>query len=77
MVVVRSVLHKNKLDEFKKWAARKGLKLEETRGEYQVLRIRDENGLHIFYAKHEPTQHISVPSKCMKYVNEFIKEGKS
>lgn len=74
MGVSRNLLHKNKLADFREWLEKQeGVKIEEGKGDYQVMRIRDDRGLHILYAKLYPTDHISVPQGALRWIRRYLK----
>lgn len=56
----RSRLHKNKIEEFAAWCVSQGWTREATKGEFEVLRLQKGRRRAIFYAKQNPTQHVTV-----------------
>ena len=74
---IRHILHKNKLQDFIKWCYDNEIHHEIRPNQFEVLRILTDGKPIIFYAKHEPTRHITVPTEGMKYVNRFLRERRN
>lgn len=47
----RNLLHKNKLEVFKGWCEGMGFELPETKGDYEVLRVKTPDGLAIIHER--------------------------
>ena len=70
----RDLLHHTKVDEFIKFAESKGYASEDTKGEYEVFRLRINNRLYIGH-KRDRTDHITFHSdKIDKLFYEFKHE---
>lgn len=59
----RATLAFSKLDEFAEWAATKGWVREETKGEYEVLRLRKASKPKplLFYTRAHAKEHATIP----------------
>lgn len=86
----RDLLHKNQLEAFKTWIQQEGWSIVPSPpgAVYEVLRIRKDRALHIFfqrdadqavkdgrrlYDKHNPgSTHITVPMGAVSLVKKFI-----
>ena len=72
----RRLLHKSKLELFKKWLIADGWNIEETKGDYEVLRARKATKKRplIVYSKLEAKEHYSVMNKDCGVVGAFIRD---
>ena len=57
----RSKLHVSKVDEFARWAVTVGYTREETRGDYEALRLADGSGSPVTFYQRTGTEHLTVP----------------
>lgn len=73
----RSLLHKKKLEPFKNWLLANGWKLEEPKGEYEVLRARysEKQEPLIIYEKLDAKEHLTVMDKDFNIVRAFLYES--
>ncbi len=74
----RHTLHLSKLDEFAEWAKSKGYLREETKGTYEVLRLRHYEGGKplLFYARASAVEHASSQRDGLVLVRRWIKAKK-
>ena len=73
----RDLLHKSKLDDFRSWLFDKGWSIEDTKGDYEVLRAVKDKRTLILYRRAEVKEHYSVQDKDVAIVREYIKDRKS
>lgn len=72
----RSLLHKNKLSEFKSWCEANGFECRDGRGDYQVLQVKVDAKWHVVYARNYMPEHLTVPRPLINMVNKFMREKK-
>lgn len=78
----RNILHLNKLDDFTAYAEARGFFSDETRGEFEVLRLRHHfpHKATMLFFKTLKNVHVTAQGeRAVKLVNEYIadkKEGK-
>ena len=74
-MAVRDVLHKNKLEAFKKWLIADGWELQDLKGTYEVLRARKvgKDRPLIIYSKMDAKEHLSVDKRDMGVVGAFLR----
>lgn len=76
-MAIRNLLHKNKLEDFKRWLISKGWELEPTRGVYEALRARRGNGSPlIIFAKDDHKEHVTVQSKDFRVVKAYLRDSR-
>ncbi len=73
----RSLLHTAQIDQFSSWAQAHGCRVEQVKGDYECLRLRDSKGIMIFFKKLSANsggdlQHITIPSRAVALVRRFI-----
>ena len=73
----RRTFHKKHLNDFKSWLENNGWKVEQTKGEYEVLRatINGRKPL-IIYSRLDSKEHYSVLNNDMPVIKDFLKENK-
>jgi len=71
----RSLLHRSKLEDFAKWLKSNDYKLLETKGDYEVLRWREESGMAFIYNRHQG-DHFTVGQHAYRAVWRWIRENK-
>lgn len=76
MVAERCLLHKNKLELFKGWLSLKGYEIQDTKGDYEVLRAKKNNDTVIIFRKFNAKEHLTVQQKDRKLIQQFIWERK-
>lgn len=78
MMATRSVLHMNKLDEFKKWLVSDGWTIEPVKGDYEVLRARKASRKIplVVYQRNRAKEHLSVLDKDMGVIGAFLRDSK-
>ena len=69
----RCLLTLHLLDAFAAWAAGEGWVREENKGVYDVLRLRREKVVHVFYRKNSATVHATVPDPAHSLVRRWIR----
>ena len=75
-MAARNLLHKSKLEEFKRWLQTQGIAYRDGKGDYQVIQVEHpEHGYLVIYEKLDSKEHYSVPWKLTPIVIAFI-EGK-
>lgn len=75
-MATRNLLHKSKLEDFKKWLIKKGWKIEDPKGIWEVFRARSQKRIIIFYDTIDSKEHYSIPENCNDIVRRFINENK-
>lgn len=72
----RNTLHINHLEEFTEWLKKDGWELQDTKGEYEVLRARKPGKKHplIVYKKAGAKEHLTVRGTDWTVVRAFFKE---
>ena len=74
----RDLLHKNKIQDFIKWAESKGYVSLEVKGDFEVIRLSYDGEPPIsFYAKLEPTQHVTAHGLGLRLVKLYLSERKT
>lgn len=74
----RNLLHKNKLEDFKAWLDKKGIKHRPGKGAFQVLQVNNvKNYWNAVYERIEMPEHLTVVCHLEGLVRAFIKESKS
>ena len=69
----RSRLHYTKIEEFKEYAKTKGYEVLETKGEYEVLRLKKNSTLILGY-KRDNTDHVTTTGLGTHLVLKWIRE---
>lgn len=72
----RCLLHKNKIDEFAKWLFERGWKKEDTKGFYEVLRMRHPRHKDplIVYYRLNAKEHLTVHGVALEMSRQFVRE---
>ncbi len=70
----RSLLHRNKLEDFTQWLTSNEYKLLETRGDYEVLRWREGDGRMAFVYDRHQGDHFTVGKDANRTVLRWIRE---
>ena len=68
----RSLLHKNKLQEFRDWCSSCRIECRDGRGEYQALQVSLEGKWHVLYERAYMPEHLTVPAPLIKLVRRFL-----
>ena len=73
----RCLLHKSKLEPFKNWLEERGWTIEQTKGDYEVLRARysERQQPLIIYEKLDAKEHLSITDKDANIVRAFLYES--
>ena len=75
-MVDRNLLVKTKLPAFKKWLVNNtNSKIEDTKGEYECLRFKIQDTTHLIFENNRRI-HLSVPSKTIYLVRQFLDNSK-
>ena len=70
----RNLLHKTKLEDFKKWLDTQGLEHRPARGDYQVLQVLvPRSGWQVVYDRIAAPEHYTVPHPMERLVMRFIR----
>jgi hypothetical protein len=73
----RNLMHKNKLEDFKKWCDRMNIPYRPGKGQYQVLQILTEFfGWKIIYKRNDMPEHYSLDEKLVPIIKKFIDSQK-
>lgn len=74
-MAIRYLLHHNHLERFKEYLVNNGYVLEDTKGEYEVLRARHEKRKRplILYTKLNAKEHYSVDDRDWEVVKGFMR----
>lgn len=71
----RSLLHLNKLADFKAFCASRGWREESIKGPYEVLRMtRTCSSPLIVYARNGATEHLTVAGVALEIARAFVRE---
>lgn len=73
----RCLLHKSKLDAFKKWLVGEGWIEWPTKSVWEVLRMRRQGAIVLVYTKADLKEHYTTHGEALKQVRIFIRESKS
>lgn len=75
----RAILHKNKLDDFKKWLVEDGWKTERLKGNYEVLRARKQDHKHplIIYDRNNANEHYTVLERDAGIISAYLNTRKN
>ena len=69
----RSLLHKSKLEDLKNWCYALGIKTEEGKGEFDVLRIyHPAFGFGVIYDRIRAKEHYTCDKVAEKIVRRFL-----
>jgi hypothetical protein len=68
----RSLLHLSKIDAFADWLAGRGWKREPTKGVYEVLRVRKDRELVLFF-RHEGGEHATAYARGLRMVLQWLR----
>lgn len=70
----RCILHKTHLEDFKRWLIDNDWSLEDTKGDYEVLRARKDGKQHplIIFEKIDAKQHYSVMDRDVQVVKDYL-----
>lgn len=72
----RSLLHKNKLQEFREWCSTQGIECRDGRGEYQVLQVCLLGKWYALYERAYMPEHLTVPLQLIKLARRFLSDSK-
>lgn len=73
----RATLHLSKLGAFAAWMAMRGWAREDTKGVYEVLRLRRENGPTLVFYSRSP-EHATIPmGDAGKWVSRWLRARKA
>jgi hypothetical protein len=69
----RNLLHRTKLDEFKQWLESHGHRLQEPKGDYEVLRWKGKKGkpMPMVFDRHEG-DHLTTNATATGYVRQWV-----
>ena len=66
----RALLHINKLEDFKSWCEKIGYEVLQTKGEYEVPRLKKDKVLIIGY-KRDKTNHVTLTDAGISLFKRF------
>lgn len=72
----RSLLHVNKLEQFKTFLVGKGYQILETKGLFEVLRAKNESAQPLILYKRDRSDHVTLPHTFKKLFFEFKTRNK-
>ena len=75
----RCLLAKTRLEEFKQWLIAKGWKIQEPKGEYEVLRAINKEIRKkplIIFTRIDAKVHYSIQDSDTGIIREFLAEGR-
>lgn len=72
----RGILHQSKLRNLSIWLTDDGWKLEQPKGQYEVLRATKEKRTFLVYAKADAKEHYTIPDNCISVFMAYLKGGK-
>lgn len=72
---MRNLLHKDKLDEFKAWLDKNGIRHREAKGPYQVLQVcKDGTHWNCIYERNHMPEHLTTDRHLDSLVIRFCKD---
>ena len=77
-MAIRNVLHRNKLEEFKRFLTSLNYKLLEPKGFFEVLRWKNDKGepMPIIFNGSSP-EHLSCNNAARPFIYKFINQNKT
>lgn len=70
----RALLHVSKLDRFAEWAIAQGYVREQTKGVFEVLRLRKPDGHPvIFYTRNDAKEHVTAHGAGYELVRRWLR----
>lgn len=74
----RNLLHRSKIEDFKRWLQADGWQLEDTKGIYELVRATkgDRKPLIVYTRDNKGSEHISVQSRDEAVVRAYIRDRK-
>lgn len=72
-MAARNLLHKSKLEDFKKFLDSEGISHFETKADYQVLQVQIGKQKFAIYEKLNSKEHYTVPVQLIPLVVKFVK----
>ena len=77
-MVMRALLHMNKLKDFESWLEKQGyMILPTSKNPYEILRAKKDKDTVIIYQKGDNKEHLSIMDKDYALIHKFIMESKS
>lgn len=74
-MAIRNLLHKSKLNDFKRWLINDGWEIEPTKGLYEVLRARKGNKRPlIIHARDNNKEHVTVQDRDAHIVRAYLRD---
>ncbi len=74
-MAIRNLLHKSKLNDFKRWLINDGWEIEPTKGLYEVLRAREGNKRPlIIHARDNNKEHVTVQDRDAHIVRAYLRD---
>lgn len=70
----RCVLHVKKLDVFAAWATLQGYTIEPTKGEFEILRLRPQQGAVLIFWKRSWADHATCAGREQRLVRKWLAE---
>lgn len=73
----RALLHRNKLEDFKKWLLANGYEYKENQGTYEILRWKGKAGqpIPMIYDR-DRGDHLTASNSAYSFVRRFIRQRK-
>lgn len=76
-MVIRALLHMNKLKDFESWLEKQGyMILPTSKNPYEILRAKKSKDTVIIYRKGDSKEHLSIMDKDYDLIHEFMMESK-
>lgn len=73
----RCLLSLSKIDNFAAWAATHGWQREETKGAFEVLRLRKDGKLAVYYKRLDAKEHATVFGVGARLVRDWLRERRN
>jgi hypothetical protein len=70
----RGFLHQNQVEEFVSWARADGWTIENTKGEYESLRLTRRGEVVVMHQKLSPTEHLTTHNNGTTLVKRWLAE---
>ena len=68
----RNLLHKNKLEEFKRWLLDNEILYRPGKGDWAIIQIHWKGAFHKLYARGNMSEHVTVQDALVPLVQKFI-----
>ena len=74
--MARNLLHKTKIEDFKRWLNLREIPHRPGNGEWQILQVCVYGAWHVLYERAKMPEHVTVPRPLEGLVRHYIKDRK-